>query len=467
MSTESNSSGSNSLANTLGNYFETNQKSILEEFFTYLRFESISTDPAYKPEIEKCAAWLEAYLKDSGFDVHLWKSEGHPCVFATKLVDPDAPTVLIYNHYDVQPVDPLELWKSKPFEPTERNGEIYARGAEDNKGQSFYVLRALRTLHELSKTPKVNIKLIIEGEEECGSKSLPALLKTHSKELQSDYLFVVDCGFPSLQQPAITLGCRGIVTMTVEAEGSNSDLHSGEHGGIVFNPLHALVEILGKARCSETGKILIPGFYDSVKALDEEEKKAFALEFPSEVYKKLFGAEMTGGEKDFTPLESAWLRPSLEINGLSGGYSGPGFKTVIPAKATAKVSARLVPDQDPKKIAQLIKDFFIKHAPPGISITVSGISDAGESFRSSPNSKIAELVRNAYTEVMELPCSNILAGGSIPISAELARQSNAETILMGFGLPDDNIHAPNEHFGIDRIKKGMMTIGAILEKLES
>ncbi len=454
-----------SLATKLSEYFEKNEKEILAEFFEYLRFQSISTDPTYASEINKCAEWVKTYLQTSGFKVEIWKSEGHPCVFAEKIVHPDAPTVLFYNHYDVQPVDPLELWESPPFEPTERNGEIYARGAEDNKGQSFYVLRALKTLHELSLAPNVNIKMIIEGEEECGSKSLPALLGKHKKDIRADYLFIVDCGFPSMKEPAITLGCRGIISMTLEAQGSNSDLHSGEHGGIVFNPLHALIEILAKARSSETGEILIPGFYDNVETLPENERNAFALDLDPEFYRSLFASEMTGGEKKFSPLESAWLRPTLEVNGLSGGYSGTGFKTVIPAKAIAKISCRLVPNQDPKRVAKLVEEFFTAHAPPGINISVKNVSDAGEPFRSSPVSKVAELTRSAYEEVMGLPCSNILAGGSIPIVSELSRQSESETILMGFGLPDDNIHAPNEHFGINRIKKGMMTIGAILQKV--
>jgi acetylornithine deacetylase/succinyl-diaminopimelate desuccinylase-like protein len=454
-----------SISDSLATCFDSSKDKILSEFFEYLRFQSISTDPAYESEIKKCSEWLKAYLESSGFTVSIWQGEGHPCIFAEKISAPDAPTVLLYNHYDVQPVDPLELWESPPFEPTERDGEIYARGAEDNKGQSFYVLRALKTLHELSLLPAVNIKLLIEGEEECGSKSLPALLEKHQDKIRADYLLVVDCGFPSMKEPAITLGCRGTINMTIHAQGSKADLHSGEHGGIVYNPLHALVEILGKARSSETGEILVPGFYDNVELLPENEKKELALDLDPEFYRSLFASDMTGGEKKFSPLESAWLRPTLEINGLSGGYSGPGFKTVIPAQATAKVSCRLVPDQDPRRIAKLVSDFFIQNAPAGITINVKDITDTGEPFRSSPASKIAEIVRSAYTEVMELPCNNILAGGSIPIAAELSRQSKSETILMGFGLPDDNIHAPNEHFGIERIKKGMMTIGAILERL--
>jgi acetylornithine deacetylase/succinyl-diaminopimelate desuccinylase-like protein len=450
----------------LDDHFEENKDQILEEFFSYLKFQSISTDPSYKNDVLACATWLHSYLSSCGFTAEQWVLDGHPCIFAEKKVSEDAPTVLLYGHYDVQPVDPLELWHSPPFEPEVRDGEIYARGANDDKGQSYYVMRTLKALHESPHAPKVNIKILIEGEEECGSKTLPLLLTKHREQLKADYLFVVDMGFHSMEEPAITLGCRGMVHMTVEARGSKTDLHSGEHGGIAFNPLHALVEILAKTRSAETGKINIPGFYDRVSSLNEDEKKAFALDLAPGFYKAHFDAEPNGGEKDFSPLESAWLRPTLEINGISGGYAGAGFKTVIPANATAKVSARLVPDQDPKVVAKLIKEFFISQAPEGITITVNDISDNGEPLRTSPDTDIAETTRKAFSEVLGKPCKNILAGGSIPIAALLARTSGAEPVFIGYGLPDDNIHAPNEHFGIDRIKKGMLTIGALLSSIK-
>jgi acetylornithine deacetylase/succinyl-diaminopimelate desuccinylase-like protein len=256
-------------------HFEQHKDQILEEFFSYLKFKSISTDPSYKDEVLACATWLHSYLSSCGFSTEQWVEDGHPCIFAEKNVDKNAPTVLIYGHYDVQPVDPLELWHSPPFEPEIRDGEIYARGAEDNKGQSYYVIRTLKALHESPYAPKINIKLLIEGEEECGSKTLPDLLSKHRKQLKADYLFIVDMGFHSMEEPAITLGCRGIIHSTIEARGSKTDLHSGEHGGIAFNPLHALIEILGNARCPETGRIKIPGFYDGIISLTEDEKKAF------------------------------------------------------------------------------------------------------------------------------------------------------------------------------------------------
>lgn len=447
-------------------WFDSKEDKIIEDFFELLRFKSISTDPEFKSEVLLCADWIENFLKECSFTVERWQDGGHPCLFAKRIIDPSAPTILIYNHYDVQPVDPIELWDSPPFEPQIRNGEVYARGAEDNKGQCFYVLQALKALNDLNQFPKVNVKLLIEGEEECGSKTLPAILNKNSEALKADYLFVVDAGFTSMETPAINLGCRGIISMTVTARGANGDLHSGEHGGVNFNPLHALVEILGKARSAETGEILIPGFYDEIEDMSEEEKKSLSLEISPEFYRKMFDGEMTGGEKRFSPLESAWLRPTLEVNGISGGYAGPGFKTVIPARAIAKVSSRLVPNQDPKRVAALIADFFEKNAPPGITVSVTDISDNGDPFRTSPHTKIADITRKAYEEVLGIPCGNILVGGSIPIVIELAKTSGASPILMGYGLPDDQIHAPNEHFGIDRIKKGMLTIACILALVE-
>ncbi|HMO17072.1 MAG TPA: M20/M25/M40 family metallo-hydrolase [Oligoflexia bacterium] len=445
----------------LNGQFDAKKEELLNEFFTFLRFKSISADPEYESEIKACANWIVEYLDDIGFKTQLLEGD-KPCIFAERIIDPSFPTILVYNHYDVQPVDPIELWESPPFEPEIRNGEIYARGAEDNKGQCFYVLRALKELSSSKDFPQINLKLLIEGEEETGSKSLPGIFSAHKELFKSDYLFIIDSGFTSMTKPAITLGCRGIVTMTVELQGSSGDLHSGEHGGIVYNPLHGMIELLAKLRNEETGEIKIPGFYDDVAILSDEQKKSYSLALDPEFYRNMFHAEMNGGEKNYSPLESAWLRPTLEINGLSGGYAGPGFKTVIPAKATAKISARLVPDQNPKNIAKLISDYLTEHTPSGLKLEITNVSDGGYPFRSSADSKACLIARKAYEGVLGLPCENILAGGSIPIAADLQMATSAETVLIGYGLPDDQIHAPNEHFGIDRIKKGMATFGAIL-----
>lgn len=457
------------IIDSLNSEFDKNEGDIVNELFTYLKFKSISTDPAFRTEIDSCSSWVKKYLEDIGFTLHVWKTpDGNPCLFAERIVAESARSILFYGHYDVQPVDPIELWKSDPFIPEIRNGEIYARGAVDDKGQSYYVFRALKSLKELNQLPKnINIKLLIEGEEECGSKSLPSLIASHSEKLKADYLYIVDFGMHSLQTPAITLGCRGIISMTVKLTGSNSDLHSGEHGGIVYNPLHALVEILDQCRCKETGKITIPNFYDNVTDLPLSERSELALDLDPEFYEALFTAKTTGGEQDFTPLESAWIRPTLEINGISGGYAGPGFKTVIPAIATAKVSCRLVPDQDPVVIANLVTKFLESKCPAGIKIEISDLSTTGRPVRNSSNSKLTKITHKVIKDVTGLECTNILAGGSIPIAASLTEATGAETLFIGYCLPDDQLHAPNEHFGVNRLKLGHATIGAIITELDN
>ncbi len=444
-------------------YFDNNKESLLKEFFKLLSFKSISTDPTYKEDCRSCATWLKERIKSIGFTANIWETKGHPAIFAERIVNKDAPTVLFYNHYDVQPVDPIELWETPPFEPTIREDFVFARGAEDNKGQLFYVLTALTALKD--SFPNINVKMIIEGEEECGSKSFPAILADHKKELKSDYLLVVDCGFTDKSQPGITLGCRGIVTMTIALEGSNSDLHSGEHGGIVFNPLHGMVELLATLRDKETGKILIENFYSDVIDPTSEERDSFKINISDSDYELRFGAKPNGGETNYSFIESAWLRPTLEINGISGGYAGEGFKTVIPAKVTAKLSARLVPNQNPKKIAAAIKQHLEKNVRDGLKLTISDVSDSGKPLRISPNSKLTEVAKEAYEEATGMHCNTILSGGSIPVTADLAEAAEALPLLIGYGLPEDNIHAPNENFSIDRLKLGTTTIGLILEKL--
>lgn len=439
----------------------------VEEYLTFLRFQSVSTDQQYKEQVLACAGWLSDYLKNLGFHVEKWETSGHPTLFASHLeAGPEKPTLLIYNHYDVQPVDPLNEWISPPFEPTIRDGEVYARGAEDNKGQCFYVLQALKMLIKRDGRLPINIKLCIEGEEECGSMGLNKLLQQPKRreQLKADYLAIVDMGIHEPQSPAVTLGVRGIVTMEVQVQGSKGDLHSGSHGGIVYNPLHGLVDILGRLRDSN-GKIAVPGFYDGIVPLSDEEKAAFDLSFDQPRYEMMFGATPSGGEKGLQPFERAWLRPTIEINGITGGYGGPGFKTVIPAKAMAKISCRLVPGQDPEKVGQLVARFIESSAPEGIRVAVKILEGKGRAIRANPSSRLISAFAQAYEELFQKPCKRIMDGGSIPIVTELAKACGGEVILMGFGLPDDQIHAPNEHFGIDRIEKGSFVIARAIELL--
>jgi acetylornithine deacetylase/succinyl-diaminopimelate desuccinylase-like protein len=422
----------------------------LKRFFEFLSIPSISSEPEFAPEVRRCALWVQKYLDEIGFHTELWETERHPILFAEKIVDPKLPTLLIYNHYDVQPVDPLELWTSKPFEPSLRDDIVYARGAQDNKGQCFYVLEALRAIKD--RFP-INIKLCIEGEEECGSNSLHQILPSKKEKLRADYVAIVDLGIPSPQTPAITLGTRGLITFDIKVIGSNGDMHSGMQGGVAFNPIHALVHLLDQARNND-GSIAIPGFYDGIQTISSEEKASIDFSFDAAGYEKNFQTKPTGGETAYTPLERLWLRPTLEVNGINGGYSGSGFKTVIPAEASAKLSCRLVPGQDPSRIADLVVDYFTKNAPPGTKVVMHAHPGRGEATRASPHSKGVKAFADAYSTVFKSPCKFILEGASIPIIPELVKASGAEPILMGLGLMTDQIHAPNEHFGVDRLKKG-------------
>lgn len=446
----------------LKNYFAQNRELILNDYFTFLKYQSISSEPAYKPQVQACVEWLSTYLKKIGFKIEIWPTSGHPTLFASNAdAGPSQPTLLIYNHYDVQPVDPIDLWHSPPFEPTIKNGQVYARGAQDNKGQCLYVIAALKALVERDGKLPVNIKLCIEGEEECGSTGLSQILSQKKDKLNADYLAIVDLGM-NHSKPAITLGTRGIVTMDVEVTGTRTDLHSGSHGGIAFNPLHALVSLLASLR-DASGKITIPGFYDNVTPLDDSDRSRLSLDFDHEKYLHNHGAAPTGGEKNFSPLERSWCRPTLEINGINGGYSGEGFKTVIPSKAIAKISCRLVPKQDPAAIGRLVTQYLEKNAPEGVKVKVTIHSGQGKAVRGSIDSAAVNAFAKAYEEVFNTPCDYVFAGGSIPVIPALTDACGAEVVMVGLGLDSDCIHAPNEHFGIDRIEKGFLSTARAIE----
>lgn len=445
--------------------FKRSEPQLEKLFFDFLRFQSISADPTFRPECKRCADWLVNFLRPLGFQVELWNKEDAPIVFATHMkAGPKQPTLLIYNHYDVQPVDPLDLWDSPPFEPKRHKDTIFARGAQDNKGQCFYVLAALKMVAESLKTFPINIKLCIEGEEESGSKALHAILAKKKKELTADYVVIVDLGMPDAKTAAITLGTRGLVACTVEIEGTTTDLHSGSHGGLVQNPLHALVAILGQLR-DASGKVCIPGFYDDVQMPSKAELEGLNMRFDQKKYLKEFGALPLGGEKAFSPFERVYFRPTLELNGICGGYCGAGTKTVIPAKALAKISCRLVPHQDPKKIARLIKKHIESLAPKGIRLKCIIEEAFGNSVRTKKSSKIITVLAESCSLVYKKPCQYIYEGASIPITAELAKISGAEVALFGLGLATDKIHAPNEHFTWGRVEKGAIIIATMIEKL--
>lgn len=445
--------------------FTSSEKELEKIYFDFLRMPTISAEPEHRHDLRSCANWLEELLQGIGFQVEQWNKDDAPIIFASNCeAGPSKPTILIYNHYDVQPVDPIELWKSSPFDPQKKDDVITARGAQDNKGQCFYALAALKALYQENGSFPLNIKLCIEGEEESGSASLAKELKKRSQELKADYLLILDVGMKNAHTPAITLGTRGLAAFTVEVEGSSIDLHSGVHGGIVHNPLHALAKILSDLR-DDSGQIKVPGFYETVSTPTSQELSTISFTFDAQDLKDNFGALATGGEKKFSPLERAWLRPTLEINGITGGYGGPGSKTVIPAKAQAKLSCRLVPDQDPQQISLSIKNYIESLAPEGITVTCTIHAGMGRPVRTSPSSKIIQALASSCNKVYSTPVEYIYEGASIPIVAELQEVSQSEVALFGLGLATDNIHAPNEHFGWDRIKNGFLILCETLLQL--
>ena len=444
--------------------FQTNQKEILDDFCEFLKFKTISTISGNDKEMNRCVKWLEAHLTQIGFNTQTWETSRYPTLFAQSPHVENAPTLLIYHHYDVQPVDPLNLWNSDPFEPRIENDKIYARGASDNKGQAFYTLLALKYYFEDKGNFPFNIKLIVEGEEEYGSQGLCELLETKKEELQSDYLLVVDVGLPDINTPAVNISCRGIVAAELEFTGSNSDLHSGLAGGLVYNPLHALVEVFSKLR-NKDGSVNIAGFYDDVRVYSGEEKKKIFIDFDEKQFKQDFDAIASGGEKNFLPGERISYRPTLEINGLWGGYIQEGFKTVIPAKAHAKVSMRMVADQDPEKIFDAFCIAVKKLVPEGIKVEIKVEQNPSKAFMADLDSKLLQVSKAAFEAVFGKECKSLMCPGSVPIISALQAATQSDVLAIGVALNTDNVHAPNENFSVAQLEKGFLVMSEILNTL--
>ena len=449
----------------LKSWYAKNSKESLGDFFTFLSFSSISTDPNYKEDMVSTAGWLSSYLKNIGMNVEIWETSGHPVVFATHLeAGPTRPTVLIYHHYDVQPVDPYDKWRSQPFNPTVKDNKVYARGASDNKGQCFYTITALKAFLQLSKEIGVNIKLFIEGEEECGSLGTTEILEKKKTELKADHLLIVDMGLPEAGTPAITLGLRGITTMEVVLRNSKADLHSGIYGGIVLNPNQALISLLSKL-WDKSGKVTVPGFYDNVVMPSKEELDQIDQTLESEEsLQKNHGISAFRKNQEVSLWASNTIWPTLEINGISGGYAGEGFKTVIPSSAIAKISCRLVPNQDPDEIAQKVINFLKDKVEKGLDIQAK-FDHGGLPVRTSPSTPIAHIAKEAFEEVFKKTCQKVFCGASVPIVADLTRASEAEVAMIGVALNEDEMHAPNENFGLDRFEQGFLVMATILQKL--
>jgi acetylornithine deacetylase/succinyl-diaminopimelate desuccinylase-like protein len=437
----------------------------LDEYFTFLRFPSISTDNSYKEKVAECAHWLVEKLNRLGLETQLISTAGHPIVWAKNKHQAGRKTVMIYGHYDVQPPDPLDLWESPPFDPVLKNGYVFARGATDNKGQILaHILGIEETLAENGELP-VNLHLIVEGEEEIGSGSLPKFLKEYRDSLGCDIVVVSDTGMVARNTPTLSYGLRGVTACEVKVTGAKMDLHSGVFGGAVANPVTALARLLATLH-DENGHVAIEGFYDDVKPLEEWEREAWR-KLPIEADKEFLaetGAPTLFGEKDFSTLERIWARPTAEINGIGGGYQGPGTKTVIASHAMAKLTFRLVPNQDGDKILKLAHKHLEKHLPPGVTMEIVD-GHSGPWYLTDPHSTYGKAAQKALREAFAKEVALIREGGSIPIVSQFRDILGAETLLLGLALPDCRAHSPNENFPLENLENGIKMNKAILREI--
>jgi len=436
---------------------EQNKDRYIAELFELLRIPSVSADPRYKADVLRMAEAVAESLRSAGAEkVEVCQTPGYPIVYGEKISDPALPTVLVYGHYDVQPPDPLELWSSPPFEPVIRNGKIYARGACDDKGQMFMHVKALELMNSMGKLP-CNIKFMIEGEEEVGSSNLDAFLAANKDRLKADCVLVSDTSMIANDIPSITTGLRGLSYVEVEVTGPNRDLHSGVYGGGVANPVNVLCEMIASLKDKDK-RIAIPGFYQDVVVLDAEERRLIAeAPFDEQEYKRELNIGAVEGETGYTTVERTSIRPTLDVNGIWGGYTGEGAKTVLPSKAYAKISMRLVPNQDPDKITQLFKEHFESIAPASVRVEVRP-HHGGRPAVTPVDSVEYQAASLAMEESFGKKPVPARGGGSIPIVASFERILGLKTVLMGFGLDTDDIHSPNEHYGVFNYLKGIETI---------
>ena len=444
-------------------YIQKNREKFLSELLSLLKIPSVSADPSFTKDVNDCAEILAENLREIGIErVEICQTAGFPIVYGEKIIDESLPTVLVYGHYDVQPADPLALWTSPPFEPQIKqteihpDGAIFARGSCDDKGQMFMHVKAVEAMLQSGELP-CNVKFMIEGEEEVGSVNLGVFIKQNKEKLKADIILVSDTGMLANDVPSITTGLRGLSYVEVEVVGPNRDLHSGLYGGCVANPINILSEMIASLHDKE-GKITIPGFYDSVINLSDEERAEMAkAPFSHASYCAALEIQDTYGEEGYTTMERGSIRPTLDVNGIWGGYIGEGAKTVIASKANAKISMRLVPNQAPEKITQLFTEHFNALAPKGVKVKVTP-HHGGESAVTPIDSIGYKAASLAYEKTFNKKPIPVRSGGSIPIVAMFEKELGLKTVLMGFGLDSDAIHSPNEHFGLFNFYKGIETI---------
>lgn len=449
--------------NTVKNYIDENKERFLDELFELLRIPSISADPKHKDDIRKTAELVKDHFDKIGMEnTEICETPGYPVVYAEKIIDEELPTILVYGHYDVQPADPIELWDTEPFEPVVKktkvhpDGAVFARGASDDKGQMFMHVKALEAMLKTDQLP-CNVKVIIEGEEEVGSENLGWFVERNIERLKNDVILISDTSMISNEVPSITTGLRGLSYVEVKVTGPNRDLHSGVYGGAVANPINVLSRMIASLQ-DEDKRITIPGFYDKVKEYTEEERAKMAeAPFDQKAYNEDLDIAKEEGEKGYSTLERTSIRPTLDVNGIWGGYIGEGAKTVLPSEAQAKISMRLVPNQDWHEISKLFKDHFESIAPESVKVEVN-IHHGGQGYVTPIDSIEYEAASKAIEESYGKTPIPQQSGGSIPIVALFEEKLKSKTILMGFGLHSDVIHSPNENYGLFNFYKGIETI---------
>ena len=449
-------------------YLEQNESRFVSELCEYLRFPSVSAQPKHRSDMQACAAWLVKHCRQIGLEARLCSTPGHPIVVAKtprgKAKGRRRPHFVVYGHYDVQPPEPLELWKSPPFEPRIANGVLYARGASDNKGQNLAHLKAVEAYLKTGTELPCDITFVIEGEEEVGSSSLASFLRKHRAELACDAIVISDTGMPTLKHPALTYALRGIIGFEVTLRGPSRDLHSGIFGGTVDNPAMALCQLLGKLR-DDNGHVTIPGFYEGVQPLSAYERKQFArLPYNARDYQKFLGVPRLFGERGFTPLEQRSTRPTLEINGLTSGYQGEGSKTIVPAWARAKITVRLVPNQEPAQVMKRIGQHLKKLCPSTVRLETEW-GHGAEPYLVSPTGPQAQAALRALKSAFGYEPVLAREGGSIPIVNDFKKFLHADSLLLGLALPDCNAHSPNETFHLSCFAKGQLMAAHLWQEL--
>lgn len=447
-------------------YLDDHRTRFLEDYLDLLRIPSISALPEHAQDVRRAAEWVARRLEAAGLEgVRVMETGGHPVVYGEWLHAPGKPTVLVYGHFDVQPVDPLELWSSPPFDPSIRDGRVYARGASDNKGNFILAVFAVEALLRGEGRLPLNVKFFLEGQEEIGSPQLPAFIAQHKDLLACDLVISTDGANWAEDQPSLSVGSRGLCALQIDVQGASSDLHSGLYGGTIQNPIHALVRLLDSMR-SPDGKILVEGFYDRVAPLSSEEREMLArIPFDEEAYARNLGVPATFGEPGYTTLERAWIRPTLEINGIWGGFQGEGTKTVLPNEAHAKISCRLVPDQDPEEIIACIKAHVEQNAPPGVRVTVRPFPGSAHPYVVPPDLPALRVARQVLAEVYGKEPYLIRTGGTVPVLALFLAHLGAHTITVAFGVEDERFHSPDEFFRLENFDRGQRGYVRLLQRL--